>query len=50
MSDVAEGFPSPDDFPSFDDVDSRSIIDPEGSFDEGAADFNAEPEEHGEES
>lgn len=41
-------FPSPDDFPNYDNVDSRTVIDPEGSFSEEEADFTKEPEDHGE--
>lgn len=33
-----------DDFPNYDDVDSRTVMDSEGTFNEEAADFNAEPE------
>lgn len=41
-------YPNPDEFPDYDSVDSRTVIDPEGSFSEGEADFSKEPEDHGE--
>lgn len=48
MTDQPEGFPSPDDFPNYDTVDSRTVLDPEGSFSDEAANFEAEPDDHGE--
>ncbi len=39
-------YADPDDFPDYSDVDSRTVLDPEDSFDEKAADFTAEPAIH----
>lgn len=37
-------FPDPQDFPDYDPIDSRTVIDPEDSFSEDDADFESEPE------
>lgn len=44
MTEQAGGFPDPSEFPNYDDVDSRAVLDPEDSFSEKEADFEAEPE------
>jgi hypothetical protein len=42
VSDLAGDFPDPNDFPDYDTVDSRTILDPEDSFDPLTADFKSE--------
>ncbi len=39
-----EGFPNPEEFPNYDNIDSQSVVESAEDFDIESADFDAEPE------